>query len=340
MKVLVADELSAEGLDVLRKAPGLTVDVRTGLKPAELKALVGEFDVLAVRSATKVTADVLENPGKLKLIGRAGVGVDNIDVEAATRKGVTVMNTPRRELGGRGRAHPRADARPAPAPGPGDHRHQDRQVGEEALRRPGTSCSARRWAWSGSATSASWWPSAAWPSGPRSSPTTRTRWRPRGGWGCRSSPSTSSSGERDIVSLHLPLVDNTRNLVGARLLGSMKRGSYLINCARGGIVDEAALAEALRNGTLAGAAMDVFATEPVARGPPAPLPGQLPLHPASRGLDRGGAAGLRAPARRAAGGVRPDRTRPERPQRTPALTLAPRGRLTPRTRVPSRAGRT
>src|SRR5215468_5804528 len=94
MKVLVADELSAEGLDVLRHAPGVTVDVRTGLKPAELKALVGQYDVLAVRSATKVTAEVLENPGRLKLIGRAGVGVDNIDVQAATQKGVVVMNTP------------------------------------------------------------------------------------------------------------------------------------------------------------------------------------------------------------------------------------------------------
>src|SRR5262249_48377495 len=94
MKVLVADELSPEGLETLRSAPELTVDVRVGLAPAELKAIIGQYDVLAVRSATKVTADALESPGRLKVIGRAGVGVDNIDVEAATRKGVVVMNTP------------------------------------------------------------------------------------------------------------------------------------------------------------------------------------------------------------------------------------------------------
>jgi len=94
MKVLVADELSPEGLETLRSAPGMTVEVKVGLQPAELKAILGQYDVLAVRSATRVTADVLEKPGKLKLIARAGVGVDNIDVDAATRKGVLVMNTP------------------------------------------------------------------------------------------------------------------------------------------------------------------------------------------------------------------------------------------------------
>jgi len=94
MKVLVADELSPEGLEILRSASELTVDAKVGLSPAALKTILGEYEVLAVRSATKVTADVLEKPGRLKLIGRAGVGVDNIDVEAATRRGILVMNTP------------------------------------------------------------------------------------------------------------------------------------------------------------------------------------------------------------------------------------------------------
>src|SRR5262245_2488029 len=93
VKVLVADELSPEGLQTLRSAPELTVEVKLGLEPAALKAIVGQYEVLAVRSATKVTAETLENPGRLKLIARAGVGVDNIDVGAATRKGVVVMNT-------------------------------------------------------------------------------------------------------------------------------------------------------------------------------------------------------------------------------------------------------
>jgi phosphoglycerate dehydrogenase-like enzyme len=142
MKVLVADELSAEGLEVLRKAPGITLDVRTGLKPAELKAVIGEYDVLAVRSATKVTADALRAPAaQAHRPGR--VGVDNIDVEAATRKGVTVMNTP----GGNSVAVAeltRAHAGPAPALVPAIAPPRPAS-GRRSASPPGTSCSARRW---------------------------------------------------------------------------------------------------------------------------------------------------------------------------------------------------
>src|SRR6516164_7400566 len=94
MKVLVADDLSAEGIDILRRGPELSVDVRTGLKPSELEASIGEYDALAVRSATRVTGAVIRAGRKLKVIGRAGVGVDNIDLEEATKQGVVVMNTP------------------------------------------------------------------------------------------------------------------------------------------------------------------------------------------------------------------------------------------------------
>src|SRR5437870_3934328 len=94
MKILVADELSADGVEILRRGRGLAVDVKIGLKPAELKAIIGDYDALAVRSATKVTSDVIEAGKKLTVIGRAGVGVDNIDLDAATRRGVVVMNTP------------------------------------------------------------------------------------------------------------------------------------------------------------------------------------------------------------------------------------------------------
>ncbi|HMK74343.1 MAG TPA: NAD(P)-dependent oxidoreductase, partial [Myxococcaceae bacterium] len=94
ISVLVADEMSPKGVETLRRAAGLTVDVKTGLKPAELRAILGDYQALAVRSATKVTAEVLESARQLKVIGRAGVGVDNIDVDAATRKGIVVMNTP------------------------------------------------------------------------------------------------------------------------------------------------------------------------------------------------------------------------------------------------------
>jgi len=92
-RVLVSDDLSPEAVRILREA-GLEVDVKVGLKPEELAEVVGGYDALAVRSATKVTAKLLERAGRLKVVGRAGVGVDNVDLEAATRRGVVVMNTP------------------------------------------------------------------------------------------------------------------------------------------------------------------------------------------------------------------------------------------------------
>src|SRR5512136_2901756 len=92
-RVLVADDLSAEGVQILRDA-GLDVDVKVGMKPDELEAVIGSYDAVAVRSATKITAKVLEKGARLRLVGRAGVGVDNVDLAAATRRGVVVMNTP------------------------------------------------------------------------------------------------------------------------------------------------------------------------------------------------------------------------------------------------------
>jgi D-3-phosphoglycerate dehydrogenase/(S)-sulfolactate dehydrogenase len=262
MKVLVADEMSPEGLETLRKAPGITVEVKLGLKPAELKAILGQFDVLAVRSATRVTADMLEGSGRLKLIARAGVGVDNIDVEAATRKGVVVMNTP----GGNSAA-----------------------VAELAI---GLMLALlRQLVPAINATKAGKWEKKRFARGHELFRKTvglvgfgsvgqlvAQRCIALGTTVIAYDPHPAEASRRlgvpivsldelfrssDIVSLHVPLMENTRNLVGSQLLGLMKKGSYLVNCARGGIVDEGALATALRDGTLAGAAMDVFATEPV-----------------------------------------------------------------------------
>src|SRR3990172_1454835 len=93
MKVLVSDDVSQKGIDILKNA-GLDVDVRTGLKPDELKQEIAAYDALVIRSATKVTADILEKAVNLKVIGRAGSGVDNVDAVAASKKGIVVMNTP------------------------------------------------------------------------------------------------------------------------------------------------------------------------------------------------------------------------------------------------------
>ena len=262
MKVLVADEMSTEGLQTLRSAADLTVDVKVGLAPAALKAIVGEYDVLAVRSATKVTADVLEKPGRLKLIGRAGVGVDNIDVEAATRKGVVVMNTP----GGNSVAvaeltmalmldllrqlvpaitSTRAGRWEKKKFG-GGHELFRKTVGLLGFGSIGQLVAQRCIAFGTTVIAYDPHPVEA----------SRRM-------GAQIVPLDEVFRRADIVSLHLPLADGTKNLVGRAQLSAMRKGSYLVNCARGGIVDEAALAEALRDGTLAGAAMDVFATEPV-----------------------------------------------------------------------------
>ena len=267
MKVLVADELSAEGLETLRKAPGLTVDVRTGLKPGDLKTIIGDYDALAVRSATKVTAEVLESPGKLKVIGRAGVGVDNIDVDAATRKGVTVMNTP----GGNSVAVAELTMglmlalhrQLVPAVSvtkSGKWEKKRFAKGHELFRKTvglvgfgniGQLVAQRCMAFGTTVIAYDPHPAEA----------SRRL-------GVQIVPLDELFRRADIVSLHLPLMEDTRALISRTLLGSMKKGSYLVNCARGGIVDEGALAEALKEGTLAGAAMDVFGTEP----PPADHP--------------------------------------------------------------------
>ena len=262
MKVLVADELSPEGLEILRSASELTVDAKVGLSPAALKTILGEYEVLAVRSATKVTADVLEKPGRLKLIGRAGVGVDNIDVEAATRKGVVVMNTP----GGNSVAVAELTLGlmlallrhlvPAISSTKAGRWEKKRFAGGHELFRKtvgllgfgsiGQLVAQRCIAFGATVIAYAPHPVEA----ARRS-------------GAQIVPLDELFRRADIVSLHVPLADGTRNLVGRAQLKVMRRGSYLVNCARGGIVDEAAVAEALRDGTLAGAAMDVFATEPV-----------------------------------------------------------------------------
>ena len=94
MKVLVSDPLSEVGIKIFEETPGIDVDVNTGLTPDELKGIIGQYDGLAIRSATKVTADIIEAADNLKVIGRAGIGLDNVDIPAASKRGIVVMNTP------------------------------------------------------------------------------------------------------------------------------------------------------------------------------------------------------------------------------------------------------
>ncbi len=264
MKVLVADELSPQGIETLRQATGLSVEVKLGLKPAELKALLGGYQALAVRSATKVTADILEGAGGLKVIGRAGVGVDNIDVEAATRRGIVVMNTP----GGNSMAVaeltmamllalPRQLVQAATSTKAGKwekkrfasgHELFQKTVGILGLGNIGSLVAQRCLAFGMRVLVYDPHPSEA---------------ARKLGLSVKFVTLEELVRKADFLTIHVPANDQTHHLVGAALFAQMKKGAYLVNCARGGIVDEAALATALQEGRLAGAAMDVFATEPV-----------------------------------------------------------------------------
>lgn len=250
-RVLVSDDLSSDGVDIMRKE-GLEVDVKIGLPPDELERIIGDYDALAVRSATKVTARVLEKATRLKVVGRAGVGIDNVDLQAATRRGVVVMNTP----GGSSTtvaeltlALMLALARHVPQATASvkagrwekkkfqGHELAGKTLGVIGIGNIGSivvqRCLALRMH------VVAYDPFIGLEAAVRlgvAQVTLEQLWR-----------------EADVISLHLPLTEQTRNIVGAATIAKMKRGALVVNCARGGLVDERALADALASGHLAGA---------------------------------------------------------------------------------------
>jgi D-3-phosphoglycerate dehydrogenase len=260
-RVFISDKLETAGLELLRLA-GLDLDNRSGLSGAALQEAIHSADGVIVRSGTRITAELLENPGKLRAIVRAGVGVDNIDVAAATRKGIVVMNTPGGNtvstaehtitlLMSLSRHIPSADA----------SIHQGKwergkfvgtqlagkTLGVVGLGRVGREVARR----------ATGLDMAVIGFDPFLSP------ERAGQLGIESMPDLASLLPRvDFLTVHTPLTAETRDLIGARELGMMKKGARIINCARGGIINEGALAEALRAGHIAGAALDVFVEEP------------------------------------------------------------------------------
>ncbi|MCS7166871.1 MAG: phosphoglycerate dehydrogenase [Gemmatales bacterium] len=267
-RVFVADKLENVGLELLHQA-GLEVDYRPGLKGEELRRALQRADGMIVRSGTRVTADLLEQPGQLRAIVRAGVGVDNIDVAAATRRGIVVMNTP----GGNTvstaehtwalilslvRHVPAADA--SVRAGKWERQRfigmqlAGKTLGVVGVGRIGREVARRALAFDMKVLAYDPFLTA----------------ERAAQLGIEPAPSLHALLPHcDIVTLHVPLTDQTRQLLGAREISLMKRGAYLINCARGGVVDETALVEALQSGQLAGAALDVFAEEPPA--PDSPL---------------------------------------------------------------------
>jgi len=274
-RVLVTDKLSEEGLALLRAEEGVEVVVDTKLAkdPAALKAALKDADGIAIRSGTKLTADVLEGQTRLKAIARAGVGIDNVDVPAATKQGVVVMNTP----GGNtvstaeqtmtlilalSRNTARADA--SLKAGKWDRNSltgvqlEGKTLGIVGLGRVGMAVAKRAQGFDMKVVGYDPILSAekAAEQGVEFVPRLDDLWP-----------------QCDYVTLHTPLTPETRGVVSAKAIAAMRPGVRIVNCARGGLIDDAALLEALNSGKVAGAAIDVFETEP----PPADDP--IVAHP-------------------------------------------------------------
>ena len=273
-KVFIADSISQRGIDELTRDGALEANVQTGLSETDLAAAIPDFAALIVRSQTKVTSKILNAAKKLRVVGRAGVGVDNVDVETATRRGVVVLNAPGANtistaehtfslLLSLARNIARADA--TLKGGAWDRKNLEgvelynKTLGIIGMGRIGSELSRRAIA-----------------------------------FGMRVvafDPYLSASRARslqvelvedldellplaDFISLHTPLTAETRHILNAERLPKTKRGVRIINCARGGLIDEQALADAISNGHVAGAALDVFEMEP--------LPADSPLRKISK----------------------------------------------------------
>src|ERR1700681_172025 len=264
-KVLIADDLSPRAVEIFR-ARGIETDVETGLGAAELARRIALYDGLAVRSATKVTAELIAAADALKVIGRAGIGVDNIDVAAATERGIVVMNTPY------GNAITAAE-------------HTIAMMFALARQIPAADRSTQAGKWEKSRFMG-----------------VELFGKTLGVIGCGNIGAIVAdrahglrmkviafdpflSAERavelglervsldelfaraDFITLHTPLTEATRNIIDKHAIAKMRRGVRVINCARGGLVVEADLAAALDDGQVAGAAIDVFVDEPPSENP-------------------------------------------------------------------------
>ncbi len=267
MRILALDGIHADGLNLFKQA-GFTVETADPIKdPAVLSARLAGVDALLVRSATQVTAESLAKTTNLKVIGRAGAGVDTIDVDAATARGIAVMNAPDGNtlaaaehavslLFALARHIPKADAGMKagewPKAGLTGFELEGKKLGVIGLGRIGATV-ARKAAGIGMQVAAydPFLPATA-----------------SGRMSVAMKPLDDLLAWADIITLHIPRTKETTNIIGEAQMRLMKKGSYLINAARGGLVDEEALLRLLDEGHLAGAALDTFVTEPLPKDSP------------------------------------------------------------------------
>src|SRR5947199_363435 len=272
-RVLISDALSPAAVQIF-KDRGVEVDFqpKLGADKDKLAELVGEFDGLAIRSATKVTPKILERARKLKVIGRAGIGVDNVDIPAATARGVVVMNTPFGNsittaehavalMFALARDLPQADA--------------STQAGKwEKNRFMGVELTSKTLGLIGCGNIGSIVADRAL--GLRMKVIAYDPFLTAERaleLGVEKVELDDLLARADFITLHTPLTDQTRNILSREKLAKTKRGVRIVNCARGGLIDEAALKEALESGQVAGAALDVFVDEPAKANPLFGTPG-------------------------------------------------------------------
>lgn len=260
MKILVSDKLSSEGLDILKES-GFTVDVKTGLSEDELTAVIKDYDALVIRSGTNVTEKVISAADNLKIIGRAGVGVDNVDIDAATRKGIIVSNTPQGNTLSAAEhtcAMMMAMARNIPQAHTSLRSKKwerskftgvelnGKTLGIIGLGRIGAEVGKR--AQSFNMKLVGYDPFV-------------TEERAKS-MGVKLATIEEIVQVSDFITVHTPLTKETENIIDAPEFAKMKKTARIINCARGGIINEKALMNAVSSGQIAGAAIDVFCTEP------------------------------------------------------------------------------
>jgi D-3-phosphoglycerate dehydrogenase len=267
-KVLVSDPLAEEGLEILRKA--VTVDVKTDLSENELCKIIVDYDALIVRSSTEVTAKVIEAGNRLKFIGRAGVGVDNIDVDAATRKGIIVANAPEGNtlaatehtmamMLSLARNIPQATASLKKKEWKRS-KFMGVELNEKTLGIVGFGRIGREVAKRAKAMDMKCVAYDPFLTKERASQL-----------GVEMMSVEDLFKVADVITVHTPLNKETKHLINAKSIATMKTGVRIINCARGGIIDEKALYDAIKSGRVAGAALDVFEDEPPLESPLLPL---------------------------------------------------------------------
>lgn len=271
IKILISDPLSEEGVKILEKEKEFKVDIKHKLPPEELKKIIGGYNALIVRSETKVTADIISAADNLKIIGRAGVGLDNVDVDAASKKGIIVMNAPAGNtistaehtmsmILALSRNIPQANI--SMREGKWDRKKfmgtelYNKVLGVVGLGRIGTEVTKRALSFKMKVVVYDPYLSEE-----------RARKLE-----VELADLAAVLKQSDYITVHTPLTNETKHLIGEKEFKMMKKGVRVVNCARGGIIDEKALLAALESGLVAGAALDVYEKEPPADSPLVKMP--------------------------------------------------------------------